>query len=114
MIHTSKHAANIVAVRPGVERLTAINSKTFKDEVVALIEDGASHLIIDFSEVSFLDSSGLGALTGVLKRIGHRGDLVVSGLNGDVTQMFKICRMDRVFKSYPDVGAAVQAMSENL
>jgi anti-sigma B factor antagonist len=53
-------------------------------------------------------------LTGVLKRIGHRGDLVVCGLNNDVTQMFKICRMDRVFKSYPDIDAAVLAMSESL
>jgi anti-sigma B factor antagonist len=114
MIHTSKHASHIIAVRPGVERLTAINSKAFKEEVVTLIEGGASHLVIDFTEVSFLDSSGLGALTGVLKRIGHRGDLVVCGLNSDVTQLFKICRMDRVFKSYPDVETAVQAMSESL
>ncbi|MBU2937633.1 MULTISPECIES: STAS domain-containing protein [Pacificibacter] len=114
MIHTSKYAPHIVVVRPGVERLTAINSKAFKEEVIALIEGGASQLVIDFKEVSFLDSSGLGALTGVLKRIGHRGDLVVCGLNSDVTQMFKICRMDRVFKSYLDVDAAVQAMSESL
>lgn len=113
MIKTTQHEQHIVAVRPGVERLTAVNAKAFKDDVIALIDEGATHLIIDFENVSFLDSSGLGALTGVLKRIGHRGDLVVCGLNAEITQMFKICRMDRVFKSYPDVDASLQALNEN-
>lgn len=112
MIHITKHDGGIVVVRPGVERLTAINAKTFKDEVVALIDDGATHLVIDFAEVTFLDSSGLGALTGVLKKIGHRGDVFVCALNADVSQMFRICRMDRVFKIHRDVSAALQKMSE--
>lgn len=114
MINTTQHDNRIVTVRPGVERLTAVNAKTFKDEVIALIEEGATHLIVDFQAVSFLDSSGLGALTGVLKRIGHRGDLLVCGLNDDITQMFTICHMDRVFKSYPDEVSSLQALNENL
>lgn len=112
MIHTSTFEPNITVVRPGVERLTAVNAKAFKDEVTEIINDGAAQLIIDFKEVTFLDSSGLGALVGVLKKIGHRGDLVVSGLNSDVQQMFRICRMDRVFTIYNDVDAAVQSMAE--
>jgi anti-sigma B factor antagonist len=64
--------------------------------------------------VSFVDSSGLGALVGVLKRIGNRGELVVSGLNDDVAQLFQICRMDRVFKSYATTDAAVQAMGDGV
>ena len=113
MIHTTQHPNDITTVRPGAERLTAVNAKAFKDEVVALIEGGASQLVIDFGEVSFVDSSGLGALVGVLKRVGHRGDLVVCGLNADVAQMFRICRMDKVFTIYPSADAAVQKMAEN-
>jgi anti-sigma B factor antagonist len=112
MINTTKHDHDIVVVRPGAERLTAFNAKTFKDEVVALIDDGATSLLIDFNDVTFLDSSGLGALAGILKKIGHRGDLVICGLNSDINQMFRICRMDRVFKIYRDVPAALQTMSE--
>lgn len=112
MIHSSTHNDAITVVRPGVDRLTAINAKTFKDEVVDLINAGAGMLVIDFSSTSFLDSSGLGALTGVLKKIGHRGELAVSGLNSDVMQMFKICRMDRVFSIYPTQADAIQALSE--
>lgn len=112
MIHTTEFDPNITVVRPGVERLTAVNAKTFKDEVSDLINNGATQLIIDFQEVAFLDSSGLGALVGVLKKIGHRGDLVVAGLNSDVQQMFRICRMDRVFTVHATAEAAVQSMVE--
>lgn len=112
MIHSTSYDADITVVRPGVDRLTAVNSKTFKEEVVALIDGGASRVVIDFKDVSFLDSSGLGALTGVLKRVGHRGDLVVCGLNSDVEQMFRICRMDRVFTIYKDEASALQNLSE--
>lgn len=112
MIHTTSHHPDITVVRPGAERLTALNAKTFKDEVVGLVDGGATQLLIDFNGVSFLDSSGLGALVGVLKRIGVRGELAVCGLNSDVAQMFKICRMDRVFTIYPDVSAAIQTLGE--
>jgi anti-sigma B factor antagonist len=112
MIHTTLHENEVTVVRPGVERLTAANATGFKNEVVALVDQGHSQIIIDFSTVSFLDSSGLGALVGVLKKIGHRGDLLVSGLSGDVDQMFRVCRMDRVFPIHRDVDAAVQMLKE--
>ncbi|AGI67019.1 putative anti-sigma-factor antagonist [Octadecabacter antarcticus 307] len=114
MIHRTSHNPDITVIQPGVERLTAVNAKAFKDEVIALISDGAAQLVIDFKDVSFLDSSGLGALVGILKKIGNRGDLAVSGLKPDVEQMFRICRMDRVFTVYGDVETAVQTMAESL
>ncbi|WP_376873931.1 STAS domain-containing protein [Albirhodobacter sp. R86504] len=112
MIHTTSYEPDITVIRPGVQRLTAQNAKTFKEEAVALIEQGAAQLIIDFSEVSFLDSSGLGALVGVLKKVGNRGEVAVCGLNTEVEQMFRICRMDHVFNIYPDVASTLQTMSE--
>ncbi len=114
MIRTAVHNSEITVVRPGDARLTAMNAKTFRDEVVALIDQGTSLLVVDFKDVSFLDSSGLGALVGVLKKIGNRGEMAVCGLNNDVEQMFRICRMDRVFTIYRDSDAAVQSMNERL
>lgn len=110
MIHTIPHKTGITAIRPGADRLTAANAKAFKDDVVALIDNGSAQLVVDFSGVAFVDSSGLGALVGVLKKIGHRGELAVCGLNSDVAQMFKICRMDQVFKTYGSVDSAAEGM----
>lgn len=114
MIHTTSHNSGVTAIRPGVDRLTAANAKTFKDDVAALIENGSAQLVVDFTDVAFVDSSGLGALVGVLKKIGHRGDMAVCGLNSDVAQMFEICRMDQVFKTYVTVDGAIDKMAENL
>jgi len=114
MINTATHDAGITVIRPGAERLTAANAKAFKEDVSQLIDGGAVQLVVDFSAVSFVDSSGLGALVGVLKKIGYRGDLAVAGLNADVAQMFKICRMDSVFKTSATVGQAVEKMVETI
>lgn len=112
MILIDNMDSNVTLVRPGVARLTAINATQFKTEIVKAIEEGASTLIIDFSEVEFFDSSGLGALVGVLKKIGHRGEVVVCGLNENLTHIFKLTRMDRVFPSFANKAAAHQSLLE--
>lgn len=112
MIHTTSYEPDITVVRPGVERLTALDAKAFKEELINLVAGGTTQLVIDFKDVSFLDSSGLGALVGVLKKIGVHGEMAVCGLQTDVAQMFKICRMDRVFNIYADVRVAVQTIGE--
>lgn len=112
MIHTTHHDPDITVIRPGMERLTAANATGFKADVIALIDAGHSQLVLDFSTVSFLDSSGLGALVGVLKKIGHRGDLLVCSMSEDVAHMFKVCRMDRVFSMHRDVNGALQDLRE--
>ena len=108
MIQVSTNEPGLTIIRPAVERLTAANAKTFKDEMCALIDTGASQLIVDFEDVSFVDSSGLGALVGVLKRMGVKGELSICGLNQEVSQMFKICRMDLVFTIYEHLPQAIQ------
>jgi len=114
MIHIATQTAGITLIRPGVDRLTAVNAKAFKDGIAEIIDTGSAQLVVDFTDVAFVDSSGLGALVGVLKKIGHRGDLAVCGLNSDVAQMFKICRMDQVFKIFGTVDGALEKMAETL
>lgn len=115
MIRTKKDdASDTVVVQPGAERLTAANALQFKSEVVDVIDGGESRLAIDLTEVAFIDSSGIGALVGVLKKLGNRGDIVVFGLSKDVQRMFEITRMNRVFPAYKDRSTALGAMADGL
>ncbi|WP_172327412.1 STAS domain-containing protein [Mangrovicoccus sp. HB161399] len=115
MIKTRLHDEyGICVVNPAVERLTAANATAFKEEVLALIDQKQDKLVIDLSDVSFLDSSGIGAMVGLLKRLGNRGEIVVCSLSSGVQQMFKITRMDRVFSSYSDANAAIAAIKERV
>ncbi|QBY01235.1 anti-sigma factor antagonist [Rhodophyticola sp. CCM32] len=114
MIKIDTTDTDISVITPDTERLTAVNATQFKEQVVALVDSGKARLIIDMSGVSFVDSAGLGALVGVLKRIGNRGDIVVCSLADGVRQMFELTRMNRIFAEYPDRMAAVAALKEAL
>ncbi|RJE78720.1 STAS domain-containing protein [Paracoccus sp. JM45] len=111
-----KHVADsqICVIDPITDRLTAANATSFKDEVWQLIDKGEYRLVIDLTGVAFVDSSAIGALVGILKRLGNRGEIVVCGLSGSVDKMFRITRMDRVFPTYPNSAEAAAALSERL
>lgn len=115
MIRTTKDdSTGVLIVEPGTERLTAANATQFKEDVVACIDAGENMLVIDLSQTGFVDSSGIGALVGVLKRLGNRGEVVVCGLGSDVRRMFEITRMNRVFTAHADRAAAVSALATTL
>ncbi|UQX00027.1 STAS domain-containing protein [Streptomyces sp. RerS4] len=75
----------------------------------ALAEDGA-RLLIDFSGVSFCDSTGLNAvLHGRLTAQENGGAVALVGLRRPVERMFRITGADTVFDVYPDVAQALAA-----
>ncbi|MGA0540514.1 STAS domain-containing protein [Neotabrizicola sp. VNH66] len=110
MIKTSQPAPGITVVEPQFDRLTAANANGFKTALTELVEAGHNLLVIDFAPVSFVDSSGVGALVGLLKRVGNRGEIALCGLNESVLQLFRITRMDRVFSLQPDTARAISAL----
>lgn len=90
------------------ERLDAHNSSDFRDHILKLLEQGDQHLIIDLSEVRFIDSSGLGALLSGYKNATLRsGSLLLAGLQPRVQSMFELTRLHRVFEIYPTLEAAL-------
>jgi len=82
---------------PVVRRLDASVALRFKEAVAAVIQQGESRLILDFSRVDFIDSSCLGALISLLKTLSGKGQLVLCSLNSNINAMFSLTRMDRVF-----------------
>jgi anti-sigma B factor antagonist len=102
---------NILVVRVEEKRIDASKAPTFKDEMARCIEAGQNQLVLDLSQVDFIDSSGLGALVSCLKRLGPRGSLAVAGATGAVSRLFTLTRMDRVFALHPNVDKAVEQLS---
>ncbi|MES2457723.1 MAG: STAS domain-containing protein [Bacteroidota bacterium] len=73
-------------------------SEYFKQEVLQDIADGAKKIIISFECVEYLDSSFLGALVAVLKRlITQNGQLILIELNNDIRNLFELTRLDKIF-----------------
>jgi len=77
-----------------------------RDRVIRLLADGVRHVIADLREVSFLDSTGLGALVGSLKRLREQdGSLELVVPDGRIMTIFRVTGLDRVFalhSSFPD------------
>jgi anti-sigma B factor antagonist len=92
-------------------RLDAAEAPDFKEKLKYLIGQGKTLLVLDLSRVGFIDSSGLGAIVSCLKNLGNRGDLVISGVQDTVMDMFRITRMDRIFKIVSSEEEAVAALS---
>ena len=90
------------------ERLDAHNSGDLKNEMLSLFEDGKNQLVIDLSEVRFIDSSGLGALVSGYKNASARnGNLKLCALQPQVKSMFELTRLHRVFEIYPGAEEAL-------
>jgi anti-sigma B factor antagonist len=102
---------NILVVRVEEKRIDASKAPAFKDEMARCIEAGQTQLVLDLSQVDFIDSSGLGALVSCLKRLGPRGSLAVAGATGAVSRLFTLTRMDRVFALHANVDSAVEQLS---
>lgn len=77
-------------------RLDAAQAVRFREEFLLQIEENPEQVVIDFTNVTFLDSSGLGALVSVVKRLNKHGRPVICGLQPAVQTMFSLTRMDQV------------------
>ena len=78
--------------------------------VPELLEQGRKTLVFDLSEVTHIDSTGIGRFIdtyGRLQKLG--GSLRLAGAEGTVREVFRVTRLDTVFRFYPTVAEAVDA-----
>lgn len=90
------------------ERLDAHNSNDLKVKMQELFEAKKKHLLVDLTDVRFIDSSGLGALvSGFKNAISHQGSLKLSSLQPQVKSMFELTRLHRVFEIFGSTSEAL-------
>lgn len=102
----------VTVVRPSGERLDIEVAAEFRATLLSLIEQGHRRLVVDLSDVSFIDSSGLGALVSALKtlkRSDNGGDVRLARVQAPVVSLLEIIRLNRVFTTYSTVEQAVQS-----
>ena len=67
-------------------------------------------LVVDLSQVSYIDSSGLAVLIEGMQNVAaYGGKFSLAGLQDSVRPIFEIARLDQVFEIYPTVDAALAA-----
>ncbi len=100
---------DVAVARIPVAELDAANSGEFKHDIAPVLES-ADKVVIDLSEVRFVDSSGLGAMLSCLRQMTAKGgDLKLSGMSKQVRATFELVRMHRIFDILENSDTAVAA-----
>ena len=74
------------------------DAKEMTEKLVALIEAGQTRLLIDLSQVEYIDSSGLGMLIRIQKiAVRNGGNVVLKGVQGLVRELFEMTRLTALF-----------------
>ncbi|NLN77067.1 MAG: STAS domain-containing protein [Armatimonadetes bacterium] len=90
----------------------AYTSARFREAMIELIEGGSASLIISLLKVDYIDSSGLGALVGGLKRSTENGGRIVLLCNNpQIRKVFEITGLEKVFPIYEDEADALSILS---
>lgn len=82
-------------------RIDAAIATRFKDKLRDIVLRGRKPVVLDMSQVDFMDSSGLGAMIAVRKALPEALPLVLEGLTPNVERVFRLTRMDSVFDIRP-------------
>src|SRR5215211_6685650 len=102
------NGVHVISLTGEVDLYTAPD---FKQELLRTIGEGAKQVVVDFTETTFIDSTTLGVLVGGVKRLRPAGgqlSLVCNDRN--ITKIFEITGLDRVFTIYPTRNEAVDQL----
>lgn len=95
-------SSEIQVIQPA-GRLDVTSVAKFRRDVTEIVASKPKFLIVDLSDVNFMDSSGLGALVSALKSIRTvDGDLAICSLSEQVQMLFELTSMSKIFKIYTD------------
>jgi anti-sigma B factor antagonist len=92
-------------------RLDAAAAPTFKQRITEAVSQGNVRLALHIAHVSFMDSTGLGALVSALKAVRKaNGDIGIVAPSPQVQKLLKLTAMDRVFRVFPSSDEALQQL----
>lgn len=87
------------------------DAENLSDLVKKNLGNGVLHFVFDMSQVSWMNSSGLGILIGVLKPINEAGgQMKLAGVTEKVKSILMITRLMTIFKTYDTLADALASM----
>ena len=85
-------AVNTIVIEDNIVTSTF---ETIQQEIQAVIDSGSNEITLDISNVTVIDSTGIGLLIRIQNSLKNMdGKFCVIGVNDDIYRMFKIMRLD--------------------
>ncbi len=103
---STKDGTAVLGLRGEVDVYTA---PKLKSSLIDLVDDGTYDIVVDLSEVDFIDSSGLSALVSGLKALRAKGGMLsLSRPHPQALTALRLTMLDRVFPIFPTIEEAVK------
>jgi anti-sigma B factor antagonist len=107
--NTRQHPGGVVVVEVDGQLIVG-NRQELKQKVLDALEAGNKKFLIDFTKTGYIDSSGLGVLVSLSKKIRDEGgDLRLAGLNDDLKTLFELTKLDTLFAITDSAAEALAA-----
>lgn len=104
-------SSDTVVINMG-EALDFRNADEFKATFQEYVEDGVQNFILDFSETEVLDSTGLGSIFSLYREISpDDGKVAFADVSRPVQVVVQLTRTYKVFRQFPSVQAAQEALT---
>jgi anti-sigma B factor antagonist len=89
--------------------LDTYNCGQLRSTLVEHVDAGRNRIIVDMSQVQYIDSTGLGSLVGGLKRVSeHGGVMRIVCANPQILKVFEITSLDKVFPIFKTLKEALE------
>ncbi|UCD71906.1 MAG: STAS domain-containing protein [Syntrophobacterales bacterium] len=111
VIDTQRNGIHLVRVEG---RLDAYFSSQLEDEIDTLLEQKTKSIILDFSEVTYLSSSGLRVLLSIHKETEKDGGLVLINLRDIVKKVIEVAELDDYMKQAETVEEAMAILEGKM
>lgn len=90
-------------------RIDAPAALAFKESVREQTQTAPEFVVLNLTDVAFIDSSGLGAIVAIMKHLAPERRLILAGLSPAVEKVFRLTRMDTVFQIFMTLEEALNA-----
>ncbi len=107
---TVRKTEEITIVKPNTRRLDGDCANTCSQKIQRIIKSGIDRILLDLSEILYIDTRGLGFIIDTMHAVEEEGEVTICCPQGRVRDFLELTRMDNIFRIFPNQDAALATL----
>jgi anti-sigma B factor antagonist len=102
---------NVLVIKPKEKNIDVVNALDFKTQIINLHKQENVKMLLDLSNIFFIDSTGLSAIISIFKSFEKKEDFLMCSINQPVSLVFNCTGMNKIFNIYENQEIALRQCS---